>query len=230
MTKLKNLGYIYKVTNIITSQFYIGQRSSYKGTPEVDLGYNYFTSSKIVKPLFKNNTSEWKKEILYRDIQYSETLDSLEGYAIHKDIKNKLCLNKYDPTSCHGFHFNGCHLSDSSKEKIRQANIGKHMSSDVKYKISSKLNNNVISKETKIKMSNAKKGHFVSLETREKIGSIHKGSVSPMRGKHFSEEARKHMSEAKKGKHPSEEAKRKRSEGLCLYYKNKKLEQEKALH
>ena len=32
MTQLKNKGYIYKVTNIIT-----GQRSSYIGNPEADL-------------------------------------------------------------------------------------------------------------------------------------------------------------------------------------------------
>ena len=76
MTKLKNKGYIYKVTNIITGEFYIGQRSAYRsGTPEEDLGVHYFTSSKIVKPLFMNNTSEWQKEILYRDINYAEMLD-----------------------------------------------------------------------------------------------------------------------------------------------------------
>src|SRR5574344_3017956 len=112
MTKLKNKGYIYKVMNIITGQFYIGQRSSYKDSPEEDLGIHYFTSSKIVKPLFKNNTSEWKKEILYRDIQFAETLDNVEGYEIHKVFNDKLCLNGYDPTN-NGFRTTaGKHLSD----------------------------------------------------------------------------------------------------------------------
>ena len=53
MTPLKNKGYIYKVTNITTGQFYIGQRSSYTGSPEDDFGVHYFTSSKVVRPLFK---------------------------------------------------------------------------------------------------------------------------------------------------------------------------------
>src|SRR5574344_811256 len=125
MTKLKNKGYIYKVTNIISGKFYIGQRSSYKGTPEEDLGIHYFTSSKIVKPLFKNNTSEWKKEILYRDIQFAETLDNVEGYAIHKVINDKLCLNGYDPTN-HKFRtMAGKHLTEEMKRKLAEAQKGK---------------------------------------------------------------------------------------------------------
>lgn len=103
MTLLKNKGYIYKITNIITGQFYIGQRSAYIGIPEDDLGIHYFTSSKYVKPLFMNNTSEWQKEILYRDIQCAETLNDMEAYAIHKVINDKLCENRYDPSIHNGF-------------------------------------------------------------------------------------------------------------------------------
>src|SRR5574344_2778096 len=136
MTKLKNKGYIYKVTNIITGQFYIGQRSSYKGTPEEDLGIHYFTSSKIVKPLFKNNTSEWKKEILYRDIQFAETLDNVEGYEIHKVINNDLCLNKSDPLIHPGFITAGRHLSAETKRKLAEANKGHKLSEETRRKIS----------------------------------------------------------------------------------------------
>lgn len=128
MTKLKNKGYIYKVTNIITGQFYIGQRSSYKGLPEDDLGIRYFTSSKIVRPLFKSNTSEWKKEILYRDINYAEMLDYKEGYEIHKVFNDKLCLNGYDPTN-HNFRtMAGVHRSEETKKKISKSLKGKKKS------------------------------------------------------------------------------------------------------
>ena len=197
LTKLKNKGYIYKVTNITTGEFYIGQRSAYRcGTPEDDLGIHYFTSSKIVKPLFMNNTSEWKKEIIYRDINYAEMLDYREGYEIHKVIKDKLCLNGYDPTSCHGFFKAGRHLSKETKLKMSEAK--KNMSD-----------------ETKLKMSEARKGHKMSEEHKRHMSEAKKG-------KHFSEEHKRHMSdetkfkmsEAQKGKHLSEEHKRKISEAV----------------
>src|SRR5574344_354191 len=135
LTKLKNKGYIYKVTNIITGQFYIGQRSSFEGSPEDDLGVHYFTSSKVVRPLFKNNTSEWKKEILYRDINYAEKLDRIEGYEIHKVFNDKLCLNGYDPTN-NGFRTTaGKHLSDEVRRKISEAKKGKHKSDETRRKL-----------------------------------------------------------------------------------------------
>src|SRR5574344_2883862 len=125
LTKLKHNGYIYKVTNSITGQFYIGQRSSFEGTPEDDLGIHYFTSSKVVRPLFKNNTSEWKKEILYRDINYAEKLDRIEGYEIHKVCNDKLCLNRSEPLIHPGFTAAGKHISEEMKRKLAEAQKGK---------------------------------------------------------------------------------------------------------
>src|SRR5574344_1771659 len=190
LTKLKHNGYIYKVTNIITGQFYIGQRSNYTGSPEDDLGIHYFTSSKIVRPLFKNNTSEWKKEILYRDINYAEKLDRIEGYEIHKVFNDKLCLNGYDPTNNVFRTTAGKHLSDEVRRKISEAKKGKHKSD-----------------ETKLKISEARKGKHHSDETKKKMSEAKKG-------KHLSEETKKKISEAKKGKHLSEEAKRKLAEAV----------------
>ena len=184
MTPLKNKGYIYKVTNIITGQFYIGQRSSYTGSPEDDLGVHYFTSSKVVRPLFKNNTSEWQKEILYRDIQYAETLDDMEGYAIHKEIKDPLCMNRYDPSAKPGFSTSGkCH-SEETKSKIRQS-----------------LRGHSISSETKAKIRQSLRGHSVSSETRTKIAT---GNL----GKHVSDEAKAKMREAWKHRAPVSETTR----------------------
>src|SRR5574344_1615296 len=197
LTKLKHNGYIYKVTNIITGQFYIGQRSSYTGSPEDDLGIHYFTSSKIVRPLFKNNTSEWKKEILYRDINYAEMLDYREGYEIHKVINVELCLNGYDPTN-NGFRTTaGKHLSDEVRRKISEANKGKHQSDETKLKIS----------EAQKGKPSPMKGKHWSEEAKRHISEAEKG-------KHLSEETKKKISEAKKGKHLSEEAKRKLAEAV----------------
>ena len=135
MTPLKNKGYIYKVTNIITGEFYIGQRSSYTGSPEDDLGVHYFTSSKVVRPLFKNNASEWHKEILYRDVQYAETLDDMEGYAIHKVIQDPLCMNQYDPSVSPGFSTAGKRLSAETKAKMRESLRGHSVSSETRAKV-----------------------------------------------------------------------------------------------
>src|SRR5574344_3115412 len=157
LTKLKHNGYIYKVTNIITGQFYIGQRSNYTGTPEEDLGIHYFTSSKIVRPLFKNNTSEWKKEILYRDINYAEMLDYREGYEIHKVINVELCLNGYDPTN-NGFRTTaGKHLSDEVRRKISEAKKGKHKSDETRRKLSEAHKGKHHSDEARRNMSEATK-------------------------------------------------------------------------
>src|SRR5574344_1552594 len=209
LTKLKHNGYIYKVTNIITGQFYIGQRSSFDGTPEEDLGIHYFTSSKVVRPLFKNNTSEWKKEILYRDINYAEMLDYREGYEIHKVINVELCLNGYDPTTKIGFFNAGRHHSDEAKLKISEAHKGKPSPLKGKHK----------SDETRRHMSEAHKGKpslmkgkHLSDETKLKMSEAMKGKPSPMKGKHKSEEMKRKLSEAHKGHKISEEAKRKISE------------------
>src|SRR5574344_1547891 len=229
LTKLKNKGYIYKVTNIITGQFYIGQRSSFEGTPEDDLGIHYFTSSKVVRPLFKNNTSEWKKEILYSDIQFAETLDDMEGFAIHRQIKDKLCLNGYDPTSRHGFRtMAGKHLSDETRRKISEAK--KNMSDETKFKLSEAQKGKHQSEETKRKMSEAHKGVHQSEEAKRKNSEAHRGN-SATKGKHWkcSEEAKRHISEAHKGKHHSEETKRKISEahkGRKAWNKGKPLSDE----
>ena len=222
MTQLKNRGYIYKVTNIITGQFYIGQRSSYVGSPEDDLGVRYFTSSRYVRPLFKNNTSEWKKEILYRDIQYSETLDDMEGYAIHKEIKDPLCMNRYDPTTRAGFSNAGKHRSEETKAKMKEswkhrapvseetraklseANRGKHLSGETRAKLSAANRGQHRSEETRAKLSEAAKNRApVSEETRAKLSEA---------ASHRSEEWRAKLSEANRGKHPSEETRAKMSE------------------
>lgn len=195
MTKLKHNGYIYKVTNIITGQFYIGQRSSYKGTPEEDLGIHYFTSSKVVKPLFKNNTSEWKKEILYRDINYAEMLDYREGYEIHKVINNEFCLNKSDPLIHPGFITAGKHITEETKKKISEAtkgpnnhNYGKHPSEEARRKMS------IAEKGS----NNYNYGKHITEETKRKMSIAEKGQISWNKGKHHSEETKKKISEATK--------------------------------
>ena len=178
MTQLKNKGYIYKVTNIITGQFYIGQRSSYIGSPEDDSGAHYFTSSRYVRSLFKSNTSEWQKEILYRDIQFAETLDDMEGYAIHKEIQDPLCMNRYDPTVCPGFSTLGKCLSEETKAKIREGMRGHSVSSETRAKMRQSLRGRSYSSEFRAKLRAANLGKHVSDETRAKQSAAAKLRLS----------------------------------------------------
>lgn len=218
MTPLKNKGYIYKVTNIITGQFYIGQRSSYTGSPEDDLGVHYFTSSRYVRPLFKSNTSEWMKEVLYQDIQFAETLDDMEGYAIHKVIKDPLCMNRYDPSTCVGFSTAGKKLSAEIRAKKSVANHGKHRSAEAIAKTSAANRGKHRSAETKAKMQEAWKHRPpMSAETRAK-----------MRGRHSSEETRAKLSATLRGRKVSEETRMKLSAALRGKHKGPMSEEQKA--
>lgn len=74
-------------------------------------------------------------------------------------------------------------LSEETKQKLREANIGKKKS-----------------EETKQKIREACKGRHYSEETRRKMSEAHKGKTNPMFGKTHSEVARRKLSEANKGK------------------------------
>ena len=128
-------------------------------------------------------------------------------------------------------------LSEETKEKLRQANIGKKLTKEHKEKIglANKGNKYWLGKhhtqETKNKISQknkgkgAVKGHLVSEETKEKIrisnirrvqeGRIfwNKGKLSPMKGKHVSEKTREKIRIASTGRRHTEEAKKKISIG-----------------
>lgn len=84
--------YVYLGTHKITGQFYIGARYSNQRknlSPEEDLGKIYFTTSKVVKPIF----NEFNWVILAQFISKEDALE-FEEYLIDKDWKNPLLLNK----------------------------------------------------------------------------------------------------------------------------------------
>ena len=87
----------------------------------------------------------------------------------------------------------GYKLSEETKQKISQGNLGK-----------------VMSLNAREKMSVAAKKRSV-------------GKLSPMDGKKHTDDALKKISESSKGRIFSEESKRKKSESMKTYYQNKKL-------
>lgn len=83
------LPYVYRVTNRSTLEFYIGVRWANKAPAEEDLGFKYFTSSKVVKPQFDC----YDREIL-AVFYHMEDAFQFEQQLIEQAWNNELCLNR----------------------------------------------------------------------------------------------------------------------------------------
>lgn len=192
---------IYRITNLINGKTYIGQHKYNK------LDDSYMGSGKLIKlAIKKHGVENFKKEILYSRIQYRETADDMERFAIAKER----AIGKAEYNIANGGNGTGT-ISDETKQKISEAHKGKHHSEEHKRKISESEKGRKLSEETRKKISEALKrnanntGKHLSEEIKRKISEAHKG-------KSHSEEHNRKVSEALKGKHMSEEAKRKISE------------------
>ena len=210
---------IYRITNLINGKTYIGQHKYKK------LDDSYMGSGKILKQAIKKHGIEnFKKEILYSRIQYKETADNMERFAIAKER----AIGKAEYNLADGGQ--GGDLGNAINKKISEAlknkNKGKKLSEETKQKISEKMKGNTNSKGKKLSEEARKK---ISEAERGKPGM--KGEKNPMWGRHHSEETRKKLSEAKiseknpnYGKSLSEETRKKiseaRKEMLAAYKKS----------
>lgn len=187
--------YIYKITNKVNGKTYIGQHKYKK------LNDSYMGSGKLIKRAIKKYGIEnFEKEILYSRIQYKETVDNMEKFAISKE--RALGKAEYNIADGGG----GCAEHNTSKETRRKLseshkgqiawNKGKPMSDETKKKLS-EINKGKkcgpCSDETKRKISETEKGKCISYETRKKLSESHKG-------KYHTEEQKRKVSESMKGK------------------------------
>ena len=90
--------------------------------------------------------------------------------------------------------------SEETRRKIREGNIGKTHSEESRRKMSAAKKGKTHSEEHKRKMSESLKGRTFSEETRRKLSAANKGKKNKNYGKTFSEEHKRKMSEAKKGR------------------------------
>lgn len=176
---MKMFYYTYKITLLkgsLAGHYYYGQHRTTKLTD------NYAGSGRIVKNYFKHYDKiegiTYVKEIIhfYND---EDELNIAEKVLIgDKYETDKLCLNLLPGGTniCRGgnkkgktSNRKGVHLSEETKEKIRQANLGKKLSEETKRKCSEANKNKVFSEETRKKISEALKGHKVSDEKRKKL-------------------------------------------------------------
>jgi len=95
---MNHIPYVYEITDRITGKKYIGSRYARKCEPE-DLGVSYFTSSKIVHPMFKINPERFiRKIILIGDAVYVRYIEETL-IDITDAVKLELYYNEANPKS-----------------------------------------------------------------------------------------------------------------------------------
>lgn len=213
---MKEYWCIYRITNNINGKTYIGQ---HKYRNEDNPMYRYAGSGVLLQRAYKKYGKEnFSIEVLYKRIQYQETANSMEIWAIEKERKENVngCYNITDG----GWSFDyyripwnkgkkGC-FSEETIKKLSKAgkgrkpwNKGKHISEETRQKIKGHTPWNKgkvgVSEETRKKMSeSAKRRPPISEETRRKMSnSLEKNGFY---GKHHTDSMKKKMSLLQKGK------------------------------
>ena len=135
--------YIYKITNLINGKYYYGKRSC-KGLAIND---SYMGSGiGISKAIIKYGSSNFKKEILYYCSSEAQAYEKESEILTPETIKDPLCYNQKcgGLGGMNGFKYSdeykvrcskrfsgsnhpsfGKPRSEDTKEKLRQANLGK---------------------------------------------------------------------------------------------------------
>lgn len=126
---------IYKITNIINGKTYIGQHR-YKYLNDSYMG----SGIHIKRAIRKYGIENFRKEILYSNIQYKETVDDMERFAITKERSiGKAEYNIADGGrggwTKHSW-FKGKHHSEGTRKKMSEAHKGKQFSEEHKRKLS----------------------------------------------------------------------------------------------
>lgn len=185
--------YIYRITNKVNGKTYIGQHKYKK------LDDNYMGSGVLItRAKNKYGIENFEKEILYSCIQYKETADDVERFAITKER----ALGKAEYNIANGGQ--GGNLGEEVIRRRSEALKGKHRTEETKRKMSEAKKGRRLSEEWKRRISEAMKGNTNTKSKHWKLSEEAKKKLSEsMKGKKrapFTEEHRKKLSEARKGK------------------------------
>ena len=187
--------YVYVCTHKITGYYYIGYRSANLVPSDIDLP-TYKTSSLVVKPDFEN----YNWQILAEFFDGNDAYD-FEQQLINENWNDPLLLNEQHRHQCNGRFKSkpGRIVSTQTKEKLRQANLGKKYSPETIEKRASKrrgkptwnkgIKTGPISDEKKAKISQANRGIPKSQQIKDKISATKKGSIPWNKGKKGSQVA-----------------------------------------
>lgn len=204
----KTTGVIYKLTSP-NGKFYIGQTINFTNRYK-KYKYNDFKGQKkLWNNCQKHNWNPTETIEIIENLVLIHDLDSREQFWINKYDSYKIGLN----SDLGGKGRRGFKHSKETKEKLRQANIGKTHSDETKKKISdASINMSMetrkkigdshrgkkISDKHKKKISEANKGKVLNKEQKLKISEANKGNTKRL-GKLHSNETKKKISESKKG-------------------------------
>lgn len=205
--------YVYKITDQITGEFYIGSRS-FRGNINED---DYMGSYRTWTPVDKDRLV---KEVIKDDFNSREDAIDYEANFISDNIDNELNRNYNIPNK--GFHLAGKSFTEEHKEKISISNKSfykknpnfKAGKNHPLYGKSRKDNPQWGRKRTKEQcenISNSLKGRTLDEKTRQKISKSHKGKkltkehIEAIRrgttGRTFSEDHKNKISESHKKWH-----------------------------
>lgn len=118
------LPYVYRLTNRNTGEFYYGYRKANKVRAEEDLGIEYFTSSRYVKPRFKEFETEIVAEFFDSDSAYW-----FEQSLIQENWKEPGILNK-KYVKIGGKEFYNCENTPEARAKISASMTGRKQSKE----------------------------------------------------------------------------------------------------
>lgn len=108
-----NTSYVYEIADRETGKWYVGSRTAKRCYPE-ELGVSYFTSSKLVSPLFRENPSRFEKKIIViSDGDYVVKVES--SMLKFRDAKN-------DPQSFNQHNGNGVFNPSKTGKRVAAEN------------------------------------------------------------------------------------------------------------
>lgn len=183
----------------------------------VKVATTFSTENNIVLAVTDNNKKIWANQIVENGTDGGAT--GRTNYAPHSaESRAKMSLTRKGSIPWNkgrtGYTTlkKGQELSESTKQKLRDANLGKKQSAETIAKRSKKLKGHIVTDATRQKIANANTGKVRSEETRQK-----------MRNKVVSEEQKQHLREINLGKKASAETKQKLSGKIVVIDKQGNL-------
>lgn len=175
-------GYVYKVTNLETGEFYIGNRAFSQSSGIIDIGDTYFTSSSNLKFVedFTNNPQQFSTAILYTGENFlEEKYLSIKSHGTAKTNTLSLNLKNFAPKFS-GFgkvgilnHLFGKKLTTQSEERKSRIQSRLTRAKKIKNRSAVRLNNLIIKTQDKAEIKLAELNKQIK-ELQKSKGKLYK--------------------------------------------------------